>query len=1011
MPAQLVTVDARQFSRELAKQLAIYVRPGTPARYKYGDPGTGASKPPEHRVGETKVFNGKTYRLNERHRWELADKEQAGDHRQAGGQQPEGPAPLPSHEELHAASEKHLDTVHQPVGDVMKAFRALPGYQEEGTVRGARVRDDAAQSIHAWMSQNVGKRAGGGIIIDMGDGYMGMATPAGAVVIGRGTEDGQWRASYTNQTRMVADQAVQKTETSPPSEKTPGKPVESARPKNAPISQTSPKAPPPLPPGAAQKLPNNSAHNPTPQPENQTNQSGKQGPNPAQQTAQQTAQQMPGNSAQPPRSETARQEFNTLDARRFRDTAAKLKQRMGEAAVAHDDAIRAGDLNGAKLHSKRLAALRSAHRESERIAGEIEQAAKGPPQAQPGQPTPEEIHGKIRGEFPHADPEHFDNLANLSDDDLRSAAKAMGVKSGIGRSASRENLLRTVAKSMFGPRQQPKPTTASPASDLIKGKRPKASPEEIQRIQAEDRAKDIEAGRQATEAAAPLPVPNIVTFEMERELASHGFTPEQIKAMKPEEARQKIAERTPQQQPAAPAAKPAQPAQPRTVAPAPVAATAAKPLTEYSPETQQRAATVLGPKGAGSWLARHRLSMSPKNIDALHAAIDEGYINQPAQLEKVLAQAEKIHSKGNLREDDSPAVAEALRRRRERFIKSNEVDPFEKAAEENQVDPDELRDTVEELAVGERQQQAEREAVKKAIRSKLGLTAADIARIENTGGDYSQIEGFDEKVRSLAGEFPEYLGGAASFEGQASGAGTKATESASEKVWQMLREGTRPMAAKHKFIPRALEILLSPGMSDQERAAMESIPFKRRDQPAQYKAATTPIEIRNAVRIAAMQTNRTPTKEQRESGNYRKGKCRIHGLEIAIENPRGSIRSGESKDGHKWRIKMPWHYGYIKQTESEADGDHFDCFIGPQPEIDQVFVIDQLTTDGHRFDESKAMIGFANERDAKEAYLAAYQPGWKGFSAITPLSMAKFKRWLETGNTAGPIARQVGTVV
>ena len=72
-------------------------------------------------------------------------------------------------------------------------------------------------------------------------------------------------------------------------------------------------------------------------------------------------------------------------------------------------------------------------------------------------------------------------------------------------------------------------------------------------------------------------------------------------------------------------------------------------------------------------------------------------------------------------------------------------------------------------------------------------------------------------------------------------------------------------------------------------------------------------------------------------------------MEIAIENPKGSVRRGKDASGKEWSIEMPHHYGYIKKTESEADGDHVDCFLGPHPDSHLVVVIDQQKPHG-RFD-------------------------------------------------------------
>ena len=102
---------------------------------------------------------------------------------------------------------------------------------------------------------------------------------------------------------------------------------------------------------------------------------------------------------------------------------------------------------------------------------------------------------------------------------------------------------------------------------------------------------------------------------------------------------------------------------------------------------------------------------------------------------------------------------------------------------------------------------------------------------------------------------------------------------------------------------------------------------------------------------------------------------------------------------------MAHHYGYIKRTESEADGDHIDVFLGPRPESEIVFVIDQNDAKG-KFDEHKCMLGFVCEKDAKEGYLASYSPGWTGLASIKPMTMDRFKTWIKEGDTAKPAIGQ-----
>jgi hypothetical protein len=150
-----------------------------------------------------------------------------------------------------------------------------------------------------------------------------------------------------------------------------------------------------------------------------------------------------------------------------------------------------------------------------------------------------------------------------------------------------------------------------------------------------------------------------------------------------------------------------------------------------------------------------------------------------------------------------------------------------------------------------------------------------------------------------------------------------------------------------------------------------------------------------------------PTEAQKESGNYKKAHVKIHGLDIAIENPRGSLRSGIDANGKKWSVKMPDHYGYFKKTEGK-DGDAVDCYVGPDLNSDNAFIIDQKDAKTGAFDEHKVMLGYSSKGAAKDAYERAFSDG-KGMDrlgAITTVAVADLRAWLRDGNTKKPAARQ-----
>lgn len=141
-----------------------------------------------------------------------------------------------------------------------------------------------------------------------------------------------------------------------------------------------------------------------------------------------------------------------------------------------------------------------------------------------------------------------------------------------------------------------------------------------------------------------------------------------------------------------------------------------------------------------------------------------------------------------------------------------------------------------------------------------------------------------------------------------------------------------------------------------------------------------------------------PTQAQIEAGTYKKGHVRVHGLEIAIENPEGSTRSGIDNDGNPWSVEMKHHYGYIKGTIGK-DKDHIDVFINPEnPESDSVYVVNQYNPEENEFDEHKCMIGFASAEEALDAYQSNYSEGWEGARSITPMAIRNFKLWCRRGD-------------
>jgi hypothetical protein len=125
------------------------------------------------------------------------------------------------------------------------------------------------------------------------------------------------------------------------------------------------------------------------------------------------------------------------------------------------------------------------------------------------------------------------------------------------------------------------------------------------------------------------------------------------------------------------------------------------------------------------------------------------------------------------------------------------------------------------------------------------------------------------------------------------------------------------------------------------------------------------------------------------SGYPLQGRTKIHGMDISIENKKGSTRSGTDKDGHEWHTHMNYDYGYIRGTVGK-DKDHLDCYVGPDRESERVFIVHQNDPVTGSYDEDKVMLGFDTKEAARKAYLSQYdRPGFLG--DIVEMGIEEFK--------------------
>ncbi|OTG70639.1 hypothetical protein B9T38_11875 [Acinetobacter sp. ANC 4218] len=194
---------------------------------------------------------------------------------------------------------------------------------------------------------------------------------------------------------------------------------------------------------------------------------------------------------------------------------------------------------------------------------------------------------------------------------------------------------------------------------------------------------------------------------------------------------------------------------------------------------------------------------------------------------------------------------------------------------------------------------------------------------------------------------------------------------------------------------------------EQQLAVEKSVPKKARirKQIAELQKHSPIDQAAHQAATSVQNDLPEPTQAQIEAGNYKKGHIKVHGLDIAIENPRGSERRGKDPDGNEWAHTMSDHYGYFKRTIG-SDKENIDTYVGRNPESEQVFIVDQLDQQTDGFDEHKVMLGFNSQDEAVKAYSSNFDKGWK-VGPVHTMTKDEFKTWLKEGDTTKPAGESI----
>jgi hypothetical protein len=128
------------------------------------------------------------------------------------------------------------------------------------------------------------------------------------------------------------------------------------------------------------------------------------------------------------------------------------------------------------------------------------------------------------------------------------------------------------------------------------------------------------------------------------------------------------------------------------------------------------------------------------------------------------------------------------------------------------------------------------------------------------------------------------------------------------------------------------------------------------------------------------------------------GRAEVCGMLIAIEQEPGDIRTWADRNGDSGFVVMRCPYGFFENVIG-ADGEHLDVYLGPDPEPETVYIVNQRKKlpEGKGFagfDEQKVMLGFSNADHARRAYLEHYDDE-RFLGSMEEISLHDFKRFVD----------------
>ena len=131
------------------------------------------------------------------------------------------------------------------------------------------------------------------------------------------------------------------------------------------------------------------------------------------------------------------------------------------------------------------------------------------------------------------------------------------------------------------------------------------------------------------------------------------------------------------------------------------------------------------------------------------------------------------------------------------------------------------------------------------------------------------------------------------------------------------------------------------------------------------------------------------------------GYINFQGIDIDVENVKGSTRKGKDSDGKEWQTYMSAHYGEIRKGGTAGvDEDKLDVYIGDNHNSPLVVIVHQQDPETKEFDEDKIVVGFDSEDEALELYNSQYDSPDYYQDHIT-MSIGELWSWIKDRENKG----------